>query len=126
MKKVEWSQTEALNQYVKSGIVMYKATLVGDYKTNNKEGKIITELFKYLEKNLEFANAILPLLFDNENVVTRTKAAAHCLALKIYVDEAEKILEEASEDDNNGIFGFNAKMTLKTWREQGYLKLYQK
>ena len=124
MKKVKWLQSEVINQYIKSGIVMYKATLDGDYKTNNKEGKIITGLFKYLEKNLELAKDTLPLLLDNENVVTRTKAATHCLALKVYIDKAVKILEKASEDENNGIFGFNAKMTLKVWHEQGYLKVY--
>ena len=80
MKKEQWSKSNILNQYIKSGDVMYKATLEGDYKTNNKEGKITTQVFKYLEENLEFATDILPLLFDNENVETRTKAAAHCLA----------------------------------------------
>lgn len=125
MKLRKWSQSDdVLNQYIKSGIIIRKATLEGDYQTNNKEGRIITQLFKYLEKNLELANNTLPLLFDNENVVTRTKAAAHCIALKIQVNEAEKILEEASQDGSNGIFGFNAKITLKVWREQGYLKVY--
>lgn len=126
MKKANWSKSDILNQYINSGIIMYKATLEGDYKINNKEGKIITELFKYLEKNLELAKETLPTLFDNENVVTRTKAAAHCLTLKICVHEAEKIIEKAVEDDKNGIFGFNAQMTLKVWREQGYLEIYQK
>jgi len=124
MKKVQWSKSEILNQYIISGNVMYKATLGGDYKTNNKEGKIITQAFKYLENNLELATEILPLLFDNENVVTRTKAAAHCLALKIYIDKAEKILEDVANDDKNEIFGFNAQMTLKVWHEQGFLKVY--
>ncbi len=124
MKKVQWSKSKILNQYIISGNVMYKATLGGDYKTNNKEGKIITRAFKYLENNLELATEILPLLFDNENVVTRTKAAAHCLALKIYIDKAEKILEDVANDDKNEIFGFNAQMTLKVWHEQGFLKVY--
>ena len=77
---------------------MYKATLEGDYKTNNKEGKILTKVFKYLEKTLGLAKITLPLLFDNENVVTRTKATVHCLALKVCVDKAEKVLEEASKE----------------------------
>lgn len=122
MKKVEWSKSDIINQYIKSGNVMCKATLEGDYKTNNKEGKKITQVSKYLEKNLELAADTLPLLFDNENAVTRTKAAAHCLALKIHIDRAEKILEDAANDDKNGIFGFNAQMTLKVWKQQGYLK----
>ena len=124
MKKVQWSISDILNQYINSGNVMYKATIEGDYKANNKEGKIITQAFKYLEKNLELASDTLPILFDNENVVTRTKAAAHCLALRIHTDKAEKILEDAANDDKNGIFGFNAKMTLKVWHEQGFLKVY--
>ncbi len=124
MKKVEWSKSDIISQYIESGNVMYKATLEGDYKTNNKEGKKITQVFKYLEKNLELAADTLPLLFDNENVVVRTKAAAHCLALKIHIDKAKKILEDAANDDKNGIFGFNAQMTLKVWHEQGFLKVY--
>lgn len=124
MKKVEWSKSDIISQYIESGNVMYKATLEGDYKTNNKEGKKITQVFKYLEKNLELAADTLPLLFDNENVVIRTKAAAHCLALKIHIDQAKKILEDAANDDKNGIFGFNAQMTLKVWHEQGFLKVY--
>ena len=51
---------------------------------------------------------------------------AHCLSLRICVDEAEKVLEKAAEDKNNGIFSFNAEMTLKVWRENGYLKMYPK
>jgi len=124
MKKVEWSKSDIISQYIESGNVKYKATLEGDYKTNNKEGKKITQVFKYLEKNLELAADTLPLLFDNENVVIRTKAAAHCLALKIHIDQAKKILEDAANDDKNGIFGFNAQMTLKVWHEQGFLKVY--
>lgn len=124
MKKVQWSKSDILEQYIRSGNVIYKATLEGDYKTNNKEGKIITQAFKHLEKNLEFATDTLPLLFGNENVVTRTKAAAHCLALKIHIDKAERILEDAANDDKNGIFGFNAQMTLKVWHEQGFLTIY--
>ena len=124
MKKEQWSKSNILNQYIKSGDVMYKATLEGDYKTNNKEGKITTQVFKYLEENLEFATDTLPLLFDNENVVTRTKAAAHCLALRIHINKAEKVLEDAANDDKNEIFGFNAQMALKVWHEQGFLKVY--
>ena len=52
MKKVEWSKSDIISQYIESGNVMYKATLEGDYKTNNKEGKKITQVFKYLEKKL--------------------------------------------------------------------------
>jgi hypothetical protein len=123
MNKI-WTKSEVLTQYINSGIVMKKATLEGDYKTNNKEGKKITELFKYLEKNLILANESLPLLLSHENVVIRTKAAAHCLALRINITEAEKALVEIAEDGSNGIYGFNAEMTLKVWSENGHLQVY--
>jgi hypothetical protein len=120
-----WTIEEILSQLIRSGAIMEMATLQGDYKRNNKEGKITTRIFKYLEKNLDLANAVLPLLFTHENVVTRTDAASYCLALNIHVDEAVKVLEEVANDPNTRIFGFNAKMTLKVWRERGYLKIYQ-
>ena len=104
---------------------MQKATLEGDYKTNNKEGKPILQIFKFLEKNKELASVTLPLLFTNRNIVTRTRAATHCLALNIFIEEAVKILEEAANNEQVGIFGFNAEMTLKVWHKQGYLKMYQ-
>jgi hypothetical protein len=103
---------------------MYRATLDGDYKTKNKEGKKIVDVFKFLENNKELALETLPLLFDDENVVTRTKAAAHCLALQINTLEAERLLKLESEIRENGIFGFNAEMILKVWKEEGSLKLY--
>lgn len=60
----------------------------------------------------------------SENIVVRTKAAAYCLALNENVDEAEKILLEIGNEEKNGIFGFNANMTLEVWKEQGYLRMY--
>ena len=111
--KNTWNHSEVLNQYINSGYIIYKACLKGDYKTDNKEAKIIIKLFKYLEKNLELAKKPLPLLFEHENVVTRTKAAEHCLSIKINVLEAEKILEVASKDQNNGVLGLNAEKILK-------------
>lgn len=124
MKKT-WTITEILSQYRSSCDIMYKATLDGDYKANNREGRKITTIFKYLEKNLELAKTALPLLFSDSNVVTRTEAAAQCLALGIHIPEAEKLLFENSEKLENGIFGFNAKMTLKAWKDKGNLKIYQ-
>lgn len=125
MRKL-WSHSDIINQYKSSCDIMYKATLDGDYKTNNKEGKKIVDIFKFLEKNKELALETLPLLFDDENVVTRTKAAAHCLALQINTLEAERLLKLESERKENGIFGFNAEMTLKVWKEEGCLIVYEK
>jgi hypothetical protein len=125
MKK-SWNKLEIINQYKSGCDIMHRATLDGDYKTNNKEGKKIVDIFKFLEKNKVLALETLPLLFDDENVVTSTKAAAHCLALQINTLEAENLLKRESEKKENGIFGFNAEMTLKVWKEEGCLIVYEK
>lgn len=124
MKK--YSKEEVLRQYEESGKIMYQATLEGDYKTNNREGKQLTKIFKYFEKNKEFAFDCINDMLCSENVVVRTKAAAYCLALNENIDIALGVLTEISNKKENGIFGFNAKMTLEVWKKQGYLRIYPK
>ena len=36
----------------------------------------------------------------------------------------EETLIEIRDDDSNGIFSFNAEMTLKVWKEKGCLRVY--
>ena len=125
MSKRISSQT-VIEQYIKSCAILKDCTLSGDYKRGNREGKKLVKIFKILESNLDLAKNSLPHLFTHDNVVTRTKAAAHCIALNIYINEAVTILENASVDKANGVFGFNAKMTLYVWHEQGFLSVYPK
>ena len=125
MKKTITSQ-EIIEQYIESGLVLRETTLNGDYKKGNREGAKIIKIFKILENNLDLAKQTLPKLYSDENVVTRMEAAAQCISLNIEVEEAIKVLESVSNDEENGIFGFNAKMTLKVWHDQGYLKIYPK
>ena len=103
---------------------MYQATLDGDYKANNREGKRLNEIFKYFENNPEFALDCIKDMMQSKNVVVRSKAAAYCLALNKNVDTAVRVLSEISNDEKNGIFGFNAQMTLEVWKKQGYLRIY--
>jgi len=122
MKK--YSKEEVLRQYEESGKIMYQATLDGDYKANNREGRRLLKIFKYFEINREFASDCIKDLLNSENVVVRTKAAAYCLALNENVDVAIEVLSEISSKKENGIFGFNAKMTLEVWEKQGCLRIY--
>ena len=123
MKK--YTVEEIFRIYEESGKLMYNATLSGDYRTNNREGKRLTALFKKFEKDVEYGHTCIDKLFESNNVVVRTEAAAYCLALNYNTASAVAALQEIADNPNNGIFGFNAKMTLKVWREQGYLKIYQ-
>jgi hypothetical protein len=123
MKKV-LSPQAVIDQYIETCDILKETTLTGDYKRGNREGKNVVRIFKILENNTELANNTLPQLFNNANVATRSKAAAHCIALNIRVNEAEEVLDEISRDKGYGIFRFNAEMTLKVWREDGYLLVY--
>lgn len=122
--KDSWTSGEILAQYAESGAIMEKATLEGDYRTNNSEGGVVLKVFKFLERNKELASITLPSLLQDGSTVTRTIAAAHCLALNIHIEEATEALERVAQDESTGILGFSAGMTLKVWRKQGYLRMY--
>ncbi len=124
MKK--YTKEEVLKQYEESCEIMRQATLTGDYKANNKECKKLIKIFKYFENDREFAMECINEMLKSDNVVVRTEAAAYCLALKENIDIAEKVLLDISIDEKTGIFGFNAEMTLKVWKKQGFLRMYVK
>jgi hypothetical protein len=123
--KIILSPNQIVSQYINSLLIIEQSNLTGEYKIGNKEGKKIIKLFKILERNINLAKEVLPLLFEHTSVKVKICAAAHCLALKIYENKAVTILENISTM-NTRIFSFEAEMTLKVWREQGYLKIYQK
>ncbi len=122
MKK--YTVDEIINIYEKSGRLMYDATLSGDYKTNNREGKRLTKIYKIFEANNEFGYQCIDRLIKSNNVVIKTKAAAYCLSLNYRIDYAVSVLQEIVENPDTGIFGFNAEMTLKVWKKNGCLKIY--
>jgi len=124
MKK--YTKEEVLSQYEKSCKIIYESTLNGKYRSGNREEDKVIEIFKYFENNREFAFDCIKDMMRSENVVVRTKAAAYCLALNENIDEAIAVLTEIKDNKKNGIFGFNAKMTLYVWNKQGYLLLYEK
>ena len=115
-----------IKQYEISGAIMYDATYSGDYKTGNREGNKLLKIFKMFEQDVDFGMMCIAELLKSENVVVRSKAAAYCLALRRDVEIGERVLEEISRNPANGIYRFNAEMTLKVWREKGELQLYQK
>ena len=119
-----YSIEEVVSIFEQSGIIMFEATLSGDYKLNNKEGRKLTKVFKYFEKNLPFAKECIEELYKSDNVVVLSKAAAYSLALEYNIDRAVNVLNVIANNENNGIFALNAKMTIKVWEEQGFLKIY--
>lgn len=121
MKKL--NKEEIIKKFIENGITSYETMFTGDYKKGNKSVYKIIDLYKYLENDLMLANEVYTELLKHENVEVRTYSSAHCLVLGIYINEAKKILEDISNDKNNGIFCYNAEMTLKCWKN-GTLKIY--
>jgi hypothetical protein len=124
MKKYDLA--EIIAQCEESGAKIYTATLEGDYKTNNREGAKLTKIFKRFEKNPDMARECIPELLKSSNVHVRTEGAAYCLSLNIFVEEGKAALQEIADNEENGIFGFNAEMILKVYAERGYIKIYAK
>ena len=116
---------EVIKIYEQLGKIMYEATLSGDYRANNKVGKKLVNIFKLFEKDEDFGKKCIDKLLESECVVVRTKAAAYCLALRYNDEYAISLLNDIANNDDNGIFGFNAKMLLEVWEKKGELKIYQ-
>lgn len=121
----QYSIETVISDFEKSGEVIFRLANTGDYVISNREWKKLVKYFKIFEKNLEFGYKCIDRLIESSNVVVKTKAAAYSLALSYNTSRAISVLEEIANNSDNGIFRFNAEMTLKVWREQGYLKIYQ-
>ena len=120
-----YTKEEVLQQFELSCDIIYRADETGDYKTCNKEGAKLIKIFKYFEKNTEFAMECIKEMLHNESVVISNYAAAYCLALNENVDDAVNVLTTNSEKKEWGIFRLEAEMTLNVWKSQGYLCLYK-
>ena len=70
----EYTKEEVLQQFEISCDVFYKTEETGDYKTANKEQKRFIKIFKYFEKNQEFAVECLKELLQSENIVISNRA----------------------------------------------------
>ena len=90
----------------------------------NREGAKLIKFFKQFEIDKDYGFMCIDSLLKCDNEIVRIDAASYCFALNYRINDAEKILEEISENEDFGIWGLNAEMTLKVWKEQGYLKIY--
>ena len=122
MKK--YSIEEIIEQYEKSERIIEETLLSGDYRTGNKEGKKLIKFFKMFEKDRDLAAKCIELLYKSNCTRVRITAAAYSLSLGINVPKAEAVLYEIGHDESLGIIGFDAEMTLKVWKKQGFLKMY--
>lgn len=112
-----------IKRFVESCFLKGNAILEGDYKTHNREMNKIIRVFKRFEKDKELAEVCLKTLLEYGHPFVQISAAAQCLALGMFIKEAEAALDKIGKEENN-IIGFNAEMTLQVWKEKGKLELY--
>ncbi len=102
---------ELTRRYVDAAAAHQEASDVGNHRTANPAHDIVAAVYGELRRRGQ-ADALAPLL-THENLGVRSWAGAH--ALEFAPHEGERVLEELSRD--SGPVGFEARMTLRTWRE---------
>ena len=100
-----------LDEYSKSGV-----------KRHNKAMKELTKLYYEIGNDQALAVELYSELMDCDDERVRSIAASHSLGMNINLDKAQKTLVDISQKSNKSIARFNAEMTLKVWKQQGYLK----
>jgi hypothetical protein len=115
MKK-ELSLQDIINLHIGSDRIIDSASMIGDYKTNNKEFKKRDKLFRLLEKDLDMAKEVYKHLLGHDGITTKISASSECLKLGLYISEAEQILEEMSKRKDIGTRRLSAEMVLRVWR----------
>ena len=120
----QYGLEEIVAQFETSGRIIEETLQTGDSRRGNREGKKRTRYFKLLEKDRALAEACISRMYQSECASVRITAAAYSLSLGINAQRAEAVLRELAQDESLGIVGFNAEMTLKVWKKQGWLKIY--
>jgi hypothetical protein len=113
--------------FISAAILQGEATKTGDSKTANRQYTFLKMVFVKAEKlidinDVESVNTFYARLRNHEEPNVQLFACAHSLALGISIKESENILAKLSQNKNIGILRLNAEMTLKVWKEQGYLR----
>jgi hypothetical protein len=102
---------ELVSRYAEAAAAHVAASEQGDHRRANPQHDVLAAIYRELRRRDE-AEALLPLLALHEPAV-RSWAGAH--ALEFSPDEGERVLEALASE--TGLVGFNAQMTLETWRE---------
>jgi hypothetical protein len=107
------STAELVRLYESAACAHGQANACGDFGAGNPSADTVAAIFREIRtRGLEHQRMLLPLLLSRDNGV-RAWAAAH--ALEFEPGQGEAILCDIAKLE--GIEGFNARMTLKVWRE---------
>lgn len=111
---------ETREKYINAAVLHRQCSYNGDHKTANKQYKILKNIYQHIEQS-KIDKLILLDLLENDKAEVRSWAAAHLLGLKFETSKAEFELQKMADMPNAGMLGFSAEMTLKVWRNKGYL-----
>ncbi|MFT6500139.1 MAG: hypothetical protein ACJASQ_000246 [Crocinitomicaceae bacterium] len=95
--------------------IQYQATLLGDYKRNNRSVKKSHRIFKTL-RELEMVAKLLPLI-DSKVPQIRANGALYCLPI------AEELCLNTLKEIRDGdyqILSLGAEYTIKNWTNKQY------
>lgn len=104
---------ELISTYVTAAIAHGRASEDGDHETANAEHDRLVGAYRRLRALGPDAQRALLALLDHADPAVRSWAGAH--ALEFVPQEGERTLTELVAE--GGIPGFNAEMTLDTWRD---------
>lgn len=108
-------------EYRKNAINHWKTSREGDHKSANKYYSKINKIYKIFLENEDIKESVLSKLLNDSNYAVQNWASAHCLGLGYMRKEAEDRLVFLSTLTPDEAPSFEAKMTLKVWREKGTL-----
>lgn len=102
---------QLVSRYVEAAAAHAEASAQGNHKLANPQHDVVAAAYRELRAREE-ERALLPLLLHDDAGV-RSWAGAH--ALEFSPRAGERVLEELAAEP--GLTGFNAQMTLQTWRD---------
>ncbi len=114
--------SEYYDKYIDAAKLQGEAVQAGDSKTANRQYTILKRIYIKTQKAMKESEEFYRNLRSNSEPNVKLWSCAHSLALGLDIAEAEKILNNLSQNEEIGILSLNAEMTLKVWKEQGYLK----
>lgn len=102
---------DLVSLYATAASEHFRASEGGDHEAANRHHDLLAAAYRELRAR-EAAESLAPLL-GSADLGVRSWAGAH--ALEFSPSDGERVLEALSVDA--GLAGFNAQMTLQTWRD---------
>ena len=113
------TKEDFLNAILEIEKIIDEATDASDGETRVKETRNANKMFARLHEDLVMTKEVHRVLLECPRVYTRLSSAVRCLKLGIYIDKAEKVLEEIAKREEVGRRKYlteEAERTLSVWR----------